>query len=203
MRWVCRLSMCWDSFSSPTVRSERTSVEGDLHRTFIPPAEHSGMKSVSAGAQPLTSVCVERICECPFSIAEEYAVEYLKQAEAGGSQAVIRAPIAPGAPIGRKVKLSFGLSCDITEAGRQHQEIRLLWFSGSVLFPDFRGTIRRPARPARTCTDRAKQRTISRNSAFESSGPCYFSINTAFSEQSARSVNGCRPRPRATCRWCS
>lgn len=89
---------------------------------------------------PKTSVCVETICDCPFSIAQDYAVEYLRRAEAGGPEAVMTA--APFIPIGRKVKLSFGLSADISEGGRQHEEIRVLWFAGSKLFPDFRGTIR-------------------------------------------------------------
>jgi hypothetical protein len=89
-----------------------------------------------------TSIHVERTCACPFSIAEEYAVQYLKQAEAGGPEAVVRVPLPLLPTMSRKVSMSFGLAFDVSEAGRQHDEIRLHWNSGSPLFPNFRGTIR-------------------------------------------------------------
>lgn len=88
--------------------------------------------------KPATSVHVERTCDCPFSIAEEYAVQYLKQAEAGGSSAILH--VFPA--IARRVSMSFGLAIDVLESGRQHNEIHLRWESGSPLFPDFCGTVR-------------------------------------------------------------
>jgi hypothetical protein len=114
-------------------------VEGVLHGAFMGIADTRDMRSAAMGSIATTSLHVERLCDCPFSIADEYAVQYLKRAEAGGSEAVVRAPL----PFTRrKVRLSFGLSADNTEAGRQHEEIRVLWFADSPLFPDFRGTIR-------------------------------------------------------------
>lgn len=92
---------------------------------------------------PRTSIHVERTCACPFSMADEYAVQYFKQAEAGGPQAVVGLAGHAWLPaMGRKVNVSFGLEIDGREPGRQHTEIRLRWKSGSRLFPNFRGTVR-------------------------------------------------------------
>jgi hypothetical protein len=97
------------------------------------------MKGAAAEIMPATTVHVERMCECPFAIAQEYAEQYLRQAEAGGPQARIRAPLPF---LGQKVKMSFGLWGDIAEGGHQHEEIHLRWSSGSKWLPDFRGSIR-------------------------------------------------------------
>jgi hypothetical protein len=86
-----------------------------------------------------TLVTVEQICECPFSMAQEYTEQYLQQAEGGGEKSRLRSPIPL---LGHRVKMSFGLWLDITEAGPQHEEIRLLWKSGTNVLPDFHGTIR-------------------------------------------------------------
>jgi hypothetical protein len=90
-----------------------------------------------------TSIVVEAVADCSFSIAEEYATDYLRGAEAGGPEAAIRVPWAlPVPPLSRRVALTFGLHEDVREGGRPHDEVRFRWTSGSRLLPDFRGTLR-------------------------------------------------------------
>ena len=102
------------------------------------------MAAMSTGtSENLTTVHAERTSECPFSMAESYAVDYLAQAEKGGPEAFLRVPVLRGFPaLRRRVRLSFGIAIDLLEGGRPHDEIRLRWSSGSKLFPNFRGTVR-------------------------------------------------------------
>lgn len=91
----------------------------------------------------MTTIHVECKCNCPFSIAEEYATQYLQRAERGGSEAALVAQLPGVLPaLVRHVNVSFGIAHDIEEMGRQHDEIHLRWRSGSPLYPDFRGTLR-------------------------------------------------------------
>jgi hypothetical protein len=89
------------------------------------------------------AVTLERHAACPFSIAQEYAVDYLRRAEAGEEEAEIYLPMhfLP-AFVRRRVAVTFGLRVDVTEAGRPHDEIRMRWSAGTPLLPDFRGTLR-------------------------------------------------------------
>jgi hypothetical protein len=92
---------------------------------------------------PERVVTLQEYAACPFSIAQEYAVDFLRRAEAGEAEANIRVPIRLlPALVRRRVKLSFGLHLDIAEAGRSHDEIRMHWKSGTFLLPDFHGTLR-------------------------------------------------------------
>ena len=100
------------------------------------------MSTATLETKPESAIHVERTCSCPFSIAMDYAVDYLKEAESGGPQAVVHAPLPLLPVLGRKVSMSFGIAIDAVESGRKHDEIRLRWKSGSPLFPNFRGTIR-------------------------------------------------------------
>jgi hypothetical protein len=84
-----------------------------------------------------SSVEVEALADCPFSMAEEYAADYLRAAEAGGSEATIGL-----GSVRQRVTLSFGIHSDVPEAGRPHHELRVKWSAGSQLLPDFRGTFR-------------------------------------------------------------
>lgn len=89
------------------------------------------------------AVSAQAYAVCPFSIAGEYAIEYLRRAETGAEEAEIRLAVAFLPPvIRRRVAMTFELHCDVTEVGRQHDEIRLRWSTGSPLLPDFRGTLR-------------------------------------------------------------
>jgi hypothetical protein len=89
------------------------------------------------------AVDVVQFAACPYSIAGEYAVEYLRRAEAGAEEAEIRVPVRllPSS-LHRHVTVTFGLHLDETEIGRPHDEIRLSWRAGTPLLPDFNGTLR-------------------------------------------------------------
>jgi hypothetical protein len=89
------------------------------------------------------AVTLQEHASCPFSIAHEYAVDYLRRAEAGEAEADIRVPIRLlPALVRRRVEVSFGLHADVAEDGRSHDEIRMHWKTGTVLLPDFHGTLR-------------------------------------------------------------
>lgn len=98
--------------------------------TFTPSQSHARRATVSVTA----------LADCPFSIAQDYAAEYLQAAEAGGPEATIHALPLP--ILAHRVALRFGLHFDVTDGGRRHDEIRFFWTSGSPLLPDFRGTLR-------------------------------------------------------------
>ena len=88
-------------------------------------------------------VTAQAIAACPFSIAEDYAREYLQRAEGGGAEAAVRVPIRFLPPIAqRRVDLTFGLFTDVVEGGRPHNEIHLRWSARSPLLPSFAGTLR-------------------------------------------------------------
>ena len=83
------------------------------------------------------SVHAERIVDCPFEVAHDYAADFFRAAERGGSEAVVRA-----GPLRRRVALVFGLRSDIRDPGRSHEEIAVQWSAGTRLLPDFSGTLR-------------------------------------------------------------
>ncbi|MBV9409768.1 MAG: hypothetical protein JO164_13150 [Candidatus Eremiobacteraeota bacterium] len=92
----------------------------------------------------VTRVAVERIARCPFSIAHEYAEDYLRDAERA---VTIRVPVRDALRAlsgkGRKpVQLVFALHPDETESGRGHDAMLVEWRAGTRLFPDFHGTLR-------------------------------------------------------------
>jgi hypothetical protein len=101
---------------------------------------HPGARAVNTGER---AVALQEYAACPYSIAQEYAIEYLRRAEAGSAEAEIRVPLRfLPAFLRRSVAVTFGLHVDVTDAGRPHDEIRLRWTSGTALLPDFRGTLR-------------------------------------------------------------
>jgi hypothetical protein len=89
----------------------------------------------------LTEIAVERICACPFSIAQSYAQDYLERAESTGASPLIVSPFALPF-LRRSVAMTFSVVADETERGRAHEAVILHWKSGFALLPDFRGTIR-------------------------------------------------------------
>jgi hypothetical protein len=92
-------------------------------------------------ARSLTEISVERVCACPFSIAQEYAEEYLRGAERGSATPLAVSPFAM--PLMRRpVAMSFSLANDETEPGRAHESVLIRWEAGIGVLPDFRGTIR-------------------------------------------------------------
>lgn len=102
------------------------------------------MRISNDSTQARTAISATAVAECPFSIADEYAKEYLQHAEAGGQEALIRVPWFAGLPPHERrvrVRMTFGLHEDISERGRRHDEIRLCWSNGSRPLPDFRATL--------------------------------------------------------------
>lgn len=102
-----------------------------------------GMNHPHGDPGPRSEISVSALAECSFSIAQEYATEFLRRAEAGGPEATIRVPWpSPFGFLHHHVALSFGIHEDVLEEGRRHDELRFRWQSGSRLLPDFRGTMR-------------------------------------------------------------
>ncbi len=83
------------------------------------------------------TVHVERHTACPFSVAQEYAKDYLREAESGGERAFLSA-----GPLRKRVVFAYATHTDATEPGRAHEEIVLSWLAGSPLLPDFKGTLK-------------------------------------------------------------
>jgi hypothetical protein len=89
------------------------------------------------------SIVAEATAICPFSIAQEYAIDFLREGEAGRVPSLIRVPVRylPSF-IKHRVRMTFGLHPDRSEAGRRQEEIRLRWEAGTPLLPNFSGTAR-------------------------------------------------------------
>jgi len=83
------------------------------------------------------SIHAERLANCPYSIAQEYAEEYLREAESGSDALVVYA-----GPIGKRVAVRFGRQTDTTDDGRVHEAIDLRWSVTTPLLPQFRGILR-------------------------------------------------------------
>jgi hypothetical protein len=89
------------------------------------------------------AVRAEVRADCPFSVAEEYAVDYFRRAEAGYAEAEMRVPVRLLPRFfHRRMAVAFALQADVVEAGRAHQEFRVRWTAGTPLLPNFRGTVR-------------------------------------------------------------
>lgn len=84
-----------------------------------------------------STVRAERVVDCPFSVAHDYAAEYLRGAEHGGEAATLRAGV-----LRRHVLLRFGLRSDNTDSGRPNEEIVLHWSARTAALPNFAGTLR-------------------------------------------------------------
>ena len=82
-------------------------------------------------------VHTEGFMDCPFSIAQDYVEDYLRNAEHDKKGAVIYA-----GPFRRRVVFQFGTRNDATEPGRPHDEIVLSWSAKTSLLPNLHGTLR-------------------------------------------------------------
>ena len=83
------------------------------------------------------TVHAEILANCPFSIAGEYANDYLEDAERENDGTILRA-----GPLSHRVTLGFGLRTDTAEPGRPHDEVLLYWSARTAWLPNFRGTLR-------------------------------------------------------------
>jgi hypothetical protein len=88
-----------------------------------------------------TAVSVSTIADCPFSIAQEYALEFFRSGKAGATESEIDLPLKAFV-LRHFVDVVMRLDRDSIEMGRSHEEIRLFWDSGSPWFPNFHGTLR-------------------------------------------------------------
>jgi hypothetical protein len=93
----------------------------------------------------LTTIIVERVARCPFSVAHDYAEEFLRQMDERGAEVRVRLrdliPTRRG-KLRRRVRIVFERRLDEAEAGRAHDAVALHWSAGTRLFPDFHGELR-------------------------------------------------------------
>jgi hypothetical protein len=99
--------------------------------------------SVAVESSGRRSVVGEALSDCPFSITEDYAIDYLQRARAGADESDIRVPIRHVPTVlQRSVALKFSIHPDLLEPGRAHDELRVSWNAGSLLLPEFSGVVR-------------------------------------------------------------
>ncbi|GAC1406606.1 MAG: hypothetical protein NVSMB64_12450 [Candidatus Velthaea sp.] len=79
----------------------------------------------------------EHLTDCPFSVAQSYAENYLHDAQRGNDNAFVSA-----GPFRRRVVFQFRTRNDATEPGRAHDEIVIHWSAKTWLLPNFKGTFR-------------------------------------------------------------
>ncbi len=92
----------------------------------------------------VSRVQVERVVQCPFSVAHEYIEDFLGDAERAIDVRIRFRDFVYGlrGDVRRPVQLVLARHVDDTEAGRGHDAIRIAWRAGTRLFPDFHGTLR-------------------------------------------------------------
>ena len=93
----------------------------------------------------VTRITVERVARCPFSVAHDYAEEFLREIDERGAEVRVRVrdllPTRRG-KLRRRVRIVFERRLDEAEAGRSHDAVALHWSAGTRLFPDFHGDLR-------------------------------------------------------------
>ena len=85
----------------------------------------------------MTSIVrAERIADCPFSIAAEYAADFLKQdaGRPGGFTAHLGF-------LRRLVKLSFGVHYDVDDGARGRNDLHFAWSARSRWLPNLTGVL--------------------------------------------------------------
>lgn len=86
----------------------------------------------------MTSIVrAERIAECPFSIAAEYAVTFLKRDAGQPGRFTVHLGVLRWG-----VTLSFGVLYDVADSARGHNEIHFVWSAHSRWLPDLTGVLR-------------------------------------------------------------
>jgi hypothetical protein len=93
----------------------------------------------------LSRVVAERVANCPFSVAHDYAEDFFKAAATGGS--AIHVPLRDVLPtlrgrLRQPVRIVFERRPDYADAGRTHDALDVAWTAGTRLFPDFHGLLR-------------------------------------------------------------
>jgi hypothetical protein len=70
-----------------------------------------------------SNVHLEELADCPFSVAQEYATNYLRRAE---TETVLPVPLdgtGNFSRAGKTVRFSFGVRNNTDERGRSHDEL--------------------------------------------------------------------------------
>jgi hypothetical protein len=96
----------------------------------------------STRAMTKSYVHLEELAECPFSVAQEYATDYLRRAE---TETVVHVPLdgtGNFSPAAKTVRFSFGVRSDTDERGRSHDELSVQWAARTPLLPHLSGTLR-------------------------------------------------------------
>jgi hypothetical protein len=92
----------------------------------------------------ISRIVVEREARCPFSVAHQYAEDFLRDAE---REVTVKVPLRdfiaglPGAARA-PVKMVFALHPDEADSGRLHDALMVEWHAGTRIFPLFHGTLR-------------------------------------------------------------
>jgi hypothetical protein len=93
----------------------------------------------------VSKITVERVARCPFSVAHDYAEDFLREIDERGAEVRVRlrdfVPTRRG-KLRRRVRIVFDRRLDEGEPGRQHDAVALHWSAGTRLFPDFHGALR-------------------------------------------------------------
>lgn len=92
-------------------------------------------------------VSAKRQVACPFSIAASYAADFLRRFEAGPLAGVVEVPIpllghGRHAMLKHHIRLRLAVHDDPSDTVRQHEAIRISWWSESRWFPNLSGTLR-------------------------------------------------------------
>lgn len=86
----------------------------------------------------MTSIVrAERIADCPFSIAAEYAANFLKRDTGEPNRFTAHLGV-----LERRVALTFGVHYDVGDGARGHNEIHFAWSARSRWLPNFTGVLR-------------------------------------------------------------
>ena len=96
------------------------------------------------GTVSTSRVAVERVVRCPFSVAHDYAEDFLRDAAGGVELHVPVRDFAPtrGGHLRQRVRLVAERLPDEHEHGRIHDALEIHWIAGTRFFPEFRGVLR-------------------------------------------------------------
>ena len=96
------------------------------------------------GVRRVSRIVVETVARCPFSVAHDYAEDFLRDAERSVEVHVPLRDFITGLPGAARapVKMVFALHPDEAESGRLHDALAIEWHAGTRLFPLFHGTLR-------------------------------------------------------------
>ena len=85
----------------------------------------------------MTSIVrAERVADCPFSIAADYAADFLKRDADEGGRLTVHLGV-----LRRRVTFSFGVHYDVDNGARGQDEFHFAWSARSRWLPDLVGVL--------------------------------------------------------------